>query len=132
MAISNVTSSDSLLNAHLGIIRTSDTGSEARKAIADSVDRCYARAIQRAGWAHNNVTRAVIDVHINRIRNAIFGEEVRDALRTGLSLCYSARGISMSSAENTNLDNLINAQTGEDLKNGILESIARCCRDVIA
>lgn len=132
MAISTATSSDSLLNAHLGIIRSADTGRDARSAMANALDRCYVRAVQKAGWARNGVTRAVIDVHINRIRNAVFGEEVRDALKTGLTLCYSARGISMSSTETTNLTNLINAQTGEDLKNGILNSIVRCCQDVIA
>ena len=131
MAISNVTSSDSILNAYLGIIRSAYTGRDARSAMADAVNRCYVCAVQKAGGAKNGVTRSVINVHIDRIRNAVFGEEVRDALKTGLTLCYSARDKSVPSAETTYFNNLITAQTGEDLKNGILNSIAKCCRDVM-
>ena len=130
MAVSTMKSGDSLLNAHLGIIRSADSGRDARAAMADSLDRCYVRAITKAGGAKNGVTRSVINVHIDRIRTAVFGEEVRDALKTGLTLCYSARGISMTSDETTYLNNLINAQTGEALKNGIINSIAKCCKDV--
>ena len=132
MAVYNGTSSDSLLNNHLSIIRTADYGSQARASIANAVDRCYTLAVIKAGYARNGVTRAVINEHINRIRNAVFGEEVRDALKTGLTLCYSARGISLSSAEQTYLTNLINAQIGEDLKNYILRSFVQCCQDVKA
>ena len=131
MAISNITSPDSVLNVYLGIIRSANTGKDARSAISSAVDRCYVCAVQKAGGAKNGITKSVINVHISRINNAVFGEEVRDALMTALTLCYSARDISIPNTENTYFNNLMKAQTGEELKNGILNSIAKCCRDVM-
>ena len=132
MAYVNVTTSDSILNGYLAALKSAEFGSEARPLLANAVERCYYLAVLKAGSAKNGVTRSVIDVHINRIKNAVYGEEVRDALKTGLTLCYSARGISLSSTENGYLTAMINAQLAEDLMNGFLRSIARCCQDVRA
>ena len=125
-----IETTDALLNNCLGIIRAAANGRDARAGIASAVDRCYSLAVARAGSPKNGITRSVINVHINRIRNAVFGEEVRDALRTALRQCYSARGISVSSAANSSMNAMIEAQTGPALKETILESIARCGQDV--
>ena len=131
MSISTVTTNDDIVNYNLSLIRTAKNGRDARQAIANSVDRCYYWAIRRAGTTGSNrVPQSKIDEHNNRIKTAIYGEEVRDALKTCIQLCYQARGKSVPNAENTNLTNLINVQIGEDLKNAILNSIARCCQDV--
>lgn len=132
MSVPHVTSSDARLNGYLDVIYVAEYGKNARSAMAHAIDRCYRIVLTKVGTPRNGVTQAAIDIHKNRVLNAVFGEEVRDALRAGLTLCYSARGISVTSAENTNFTNLINAQTGEDLKTAILNSIERCCRDVKA
>lgn len=128
MAIYTGDSSDSVLNSYLGVIRSAEYGKDARSAMANSVQRCYELAKIKSGSA--TVSQSLITEHTNRIKNAVFGEEVRDALKTGLTLCYDARGISVPSTETTYFNNLINAQIGEDLKNGILLSIVKCCNDV--
>lgn len=130
MAIYTGNSNDTVLNSYLAAIRSAEYGKDARSGMAASVERCYELAVQRAGGAKNGVTKAKIQVHTTRIRNAVFGEEVRDALKMGLQLVYSARGVSPSSIANTELTALIDAQTGEDLKNGILKTIVRCCQEV--
>ena len=128
MSIYNGRTSDDVLNGYLGIIRLAECGKDARSAMANSVQRCYELAKIKVGGAL--VPQSSISEHTNRILNAYFGEEVRDALKTGLQLCFIARAVSPSSSMNTILTNLIDAQTGEDLKNQILMSIVRCCQEV--
>lgn len=128
MSIYNGRTSDDVLNGYLGIIRLAECGKDARSAMANSVQRCYELAKIKVGGAL--VPQSSISEHTNRILNAYFGEEVRDALKTGLQLCFTARAVSPSSSMNTILTNLIDAQTGEDLKNQILMSIVRCCQEV--
>lgn len=129
MAIYTGNSSDSVLNSYLDAIRSAEYGKEARSAMANSVQRCYELAKNRSG--SEAVPQSSITEHTNRIKKAVFGEEVRDALKMGLTLCYAARGISVTSTETTYFNNLINAQTGEALKNGILRSIVKCCNDIV-
>ena len=131
MAIYNGTTSDPVLNGYLAGIRFGRYGKDVRSDIAMSAERCYQLAITRVGGTKYGVTSAHIAEHTSRIRTAVFGEEVRDAIKTVLTLCYTARGKSVPSAENTIFTNMINAQTGEDLKNGILMAIVKCCQDVI-
>lgn len=128
MSIYTGKSNDDVLNTFLAVIRIAESGKDARAPIANSVQRCYELAKIRVGAT--NVSQAAITEHTNRIRNAYFGDEVRDALKTGLQLCFTARAVSPSSSMNTILTNLIDAQTGEDLKNQILMSIVRCCQEV--
>lgn len=128
MSIYNGRTSDDVLNGYLGIIRLAECGKDARSAMANSVQRCYELAKIKVGGAL--VPQSSISEHTNRILNAYFGEEVRDALKMGLQLCFTARAVSPSSSMNTILTNLIDAQTGEDLKNQILMSIVRCCQEV--
>lgn len=131
MAIVNVSTSDSKVNSYLLSIRMAHYGSEMRSALANAISRCYTLAVAKVGGSpRNGVTMAVMNEHLNRIRSALYGEEVRDAIRTAIQLCYSARGIPVSSQETSFLTAMINAQFGEDLKNAILHSIARCCQDV--
>ena len=130
MAIYTGTTGDNVLDSYLSAIRSAEYGKDARSPMAASVIRCYDLAIIKAGGPKNGVTLASIQVHTNRIQNAVFGEEVRDALKMGLQLVYSARGVSPSATANSIFNNLIYAQTGEDLKNGILQSIVRCCQEV--
>lgn len=129
MAIYNGKTSDSVLNGYLSSIRGAEYGSDARAPMANSVQRCYELAKLKVG--QTLVPQTSITTHTNRIRNAVFGEEVRDALKMGLALCYQARNIAVTSAETTYFNNLISAQTGEDLKNGILRCIVKCCQDVM-
>lgn len=128
MSIYQGNTSDDFLNGCLGLIRTAEYGKDARAGMANSVQRCYELAKIKVGAT--NVSQAAITEHTNRIRNAYFGEEVRDALRTGLLLCFTARAVSPSSTMTSYLTKLIDAQTGEDLKNYILMSIVRCCQEV--
>lgn len=128
MAIYTGQTSDTIINGCLVTIRSAEYGKDARSAMANSVQRCYELAKLRAGSV--SVPQSSITEHTLRIRNAVFGEEVRDALKTGLELCYEACGINVSSAESTYFNNLINAQTGEDLKNEILRCIVKCCQDI--
>lgn len=132
MSIYSGASSDSILNMYIDGIRSAEFGKDARTSMANAIDRLYSIVLAKLGSPRNGVTRDVINEHINRIRNAVFGEEVRDAFRTAIQLCYSARGISVSGAEQSILNNLINSQLSEDLKNAILQSIVRCCQDVKA
>ena len=130
MAIYSGNTNDSTINAYLSAIRSAEYGKDARSPMALAIMRCYSLAIVKAGGPQNGVTNAAVTEHANRVRNAVFGEEVRDALKMGLQLCYSARGVTPSSSANTIFNNLIGAQTGEDLKNGILMSIVRCVQEV--
>ena len=130
MAIYNGTTNDTVLNSYLAAIRSAEYGKDARSGMAASVERCYQLAVIKAGGARNGITSAHIAEHSALIRSAVFGEEVRDALKMGLQLVYSARGVSPSSTANSIFDQLIYAQTGEDLKNNILMSIVRCCQEV--
>ena len=130
MATWNGSTSDSILNGYLAGIRSAEYGKEARSSMAGALDRCYQLAVIKAGGAKNGVTSAAIAVHTARIKNAVYGEEVRDALKMGLQLVFSARGISVSSTMSSILTGMIDAQTGEDLKNYILRSIVRCYQEV--
>lgn len=132
MSIYNGTSSDSLLNGYLSSIWSAETGKDARASMAGALERLYTIVLIKVGSPRNGITKADILEHVDRIRNAVFGEEVRDAFKTGIQLCYSARGITMSSNEQSFLDSLIESQLGEDLKNAILKSIVQCCQDVKA
>lgn len=132
MAVITTNSSDSELNSHLIPIRAAKYGKDIRTPLSSAVERLYAIVLIKVGTPKNGVTKAKITEHTNRIKNAVFGEEVRDAFKTAIQLCYSARGISISSAENTNLTNLMDAQKGEDLKNSILRVLIKCCQDVKA
>lgn len=128
MSVYTGTTNDDVLNAQLAVIRQAENGKDARAAMAVSVQRCYELAKIRTGMVL--VSQASITEHTNRIRNAYFGEEVRDALKMGLQLCYTARNVAPSSTANAIFTQLIDAQTGEALKNGILMSIVRCCQEV--
>lgn len=128
MSIYNGKSNDDVLNTYLAVIRIAESGKDARASMANSVQRCYELAKIKAGAT--SVSQAAITEHTNRIKNAYFGEEVRDALKMGLQLCYTARGITPSTTASTLFNNLIDAQTGEALKNGILQCIVRCCQEV--
>ena len=128
MSIYNGRTSDDVLNGYLGIIRLAECGKDARSAMANSVQRCYELAKIKVGGAL--VPQSSISEHTNRILSAYFGEEVRDALKTGLQLCYTARNITPSATANSLFNQLIEAQTGEGLKNGILMCIVRCCQEV--
>lgn len=130
MAIYSTPVNDGTLENYMTAIRTAEYGKDARSPMAQALMRCYNLAIVKAGGPQNGVTTNAVNTHANRIRNAVFGEEVRDALKMGLQLVYSARGITPSSSANNVFTRLIEAQTGEELKNGILESIAVCCREV--
>lgn len=132
MSIVSVTVSDSRLNNYIKTIRYAEYGKDMRSPLSNSVERLYAIVLTKPGTPKNGVTKDIINVHVNRIRTAVFGEEVRDALITGIELCYSARGISQSSSIVAYLNSLRNAQKAEDLKNAIIQSIARCCQDVKA
>lgn len=129
MSIYNGQSSDGVLNGYLSMIRGAEYGRDARSPIAMAVQRCYEIANERISSQHN-VPQSAITEHTNRIRNAVFGEEVRDALKMGLQVVYAAAGVSIPNIENNYFNEMIDARTGEDLKNGILHSIIRCCQDV--
>lgn len=128
MPIYNGTTNDRTLNSYLSSIRGAEYGKNARSAMANAVQRCYELAKIKVG--QTLVPQSSITEHTNRIKNAVYGEEVRDALKMGLALCYQARDISVTGTENTYFTNLIDAQTGEDLKNSILRCIVKCCQDV--
>ncbi len=130
MAIDTQMTGDGTLDACLSMIRAAEYGKDARVPVAQAVTRCYELAVIRAGGPQNGVTSAAVNVHANRIRNAYFGEEVRDAIVAGLRLCYEARGASPSASASNIFSRLIEAQTGEDLKNGILRSVVFCGREV--
>lgn len=130
MAIYSTPTGDNVLDSYMSSIVSARYGKDARASMAMAVMRCYSVAIVKAGGPQNGVTSAMVTVHADRIRNAVFGEEVRDALKMGLQLCCSARGKTPSTAMNNAFTRLIDAQTGEELKNGILESIAICYREV--
>lgn len=128
MSIYNGNANDEKVNQYLATIRQAEQGKGARSAMANAVQRCYELAKIRVGTVP--VSQSTITEHTDRIRNAYFGEEVRDALKTGLYLCYTTRGISHSTSADLAFSKLTDAQTGEDLKNGILMSICKCCLEV--
>lgn len=128
MAIYTGQTNDSTINGHLSSIRGAEYGINARAAMAAAIQRCYELAKIKAGATH--VAQSTITAQTNRVRNEVYGDNVRDAFRNGITLCYQARGISVTSAETGYLNNMIYAQTGEDLKNNILRSIVKCCQDV--
>lgn len=132
MAITIPVANDNAINGFINVIAAAERGRNARSALAGAVERCYTLAVRKAGGiAQNGVTESMVNEHVDRISTAVFGEEVRDALRTGLLLCYSARGVSpVPQSETAYLKQLIDAQTGEDLKNAIMLTIATCCQDV--
>mgnify|MGYP007013873481 CR=1 FL=1 len=131
MAISPVSTGDSLLNGILDRIRAPEYGKDLRSPLVDAVNRCFTLAILRTGSPRNGVTRDAINEHVARIRTAYYGEEVRDALKTVLILCHAAGDLEVSSAENNFLNQMIEAQTGEDIRNGMLNSIAGCGQALI-
>lgn len=128
MAIYTGQTNDSTVNGCLSSIRSADYGSDARSAMANAIQRCYELAKSKAGTVA--VPQADVTTQTNRVRNEVYGDDVRDAFRNGILLCYQARIISVTSAETGYLNNMIYAQTGEDLKNNILRSIVKCYQDV--
>lgn len=128
MAIYTGQTSDNTVNGCLSSIRAAEYGMDARAPMANAIQRCYELAKIKAGSAV--VPQASVTAQTNRVRNEVYGDDVRDAFRNGILLCYQARKISVTSAETGYLNNMIYAQTGEDLKNNILRSIVKCCQDV--
>ena len=123
-----VSTSDTVVNGYLYTIQAADFGRDCRSAIANSVLRCYELAKIRVGQVL--VPASSINAQVNIIRTSEYGEDVRTALRDGLNLCYQAANVSVSSAARSWFNSLLEAQMGTDLKNAILNSIARCCQDV--
>lgn len=130
MAIVNISTQDPLLNQYLTSITAGEYGRDIRSPLASAVERCYDLAVMRAGGVINGVFFTDIKEHSDRIRTAAFGEEVRDALKTGLILSFTARGINPSTEMNNLFVSLMDAQTGEDLKNNILLCVGRCGQEV--
>lgn len=128
MAIYTGKTSDSTINGHLFTIRNAEFGIDARTPMASSIQRCYELAKIKAGAT--NVPQSTITTQTNRIKSEAYGDDVRDAFNNGILLCYQSRGIDVPSAQTGILNTVMQAQTGEDLKNGILRSIVKCYQDV--
>lgn len=128
MSIYQGTTTDSLLNGHLSSIRSAEYGRDARAPMASAVQRCFEIANSHASGSH--VNPYVVTEAANSVRSEVYGDNVRNAFITGLRYSYQARGISVPYVQETFFNEVIYAQLGEDLKNGILKSIVRCYQDV--
>ena len=128
MAIYTGQTDDNTVNGSLFTIRNAEFGIDARSPMASAIRRCYELAKIKIGATL--IPQSSVDEQTNRVMNEIYGDNVRDAFRNGILLCYQARGRSVPDVELDLLNNVIYAQTGEDLKNNILKSIVKCCQDV--